>query len=180
VFWRPDLYAQAVILAPCGGGFPAAKAFQPDRWPGRLDARDGPDGRHVLLRVGRDTHQLLIDPALRDGVAMAVVAPADGGAEIRLDAADRLLRTLAGRAPRARARRRDRKLERYRLALGAFDDWRAGRAYREIAVRLYGGGRVEAEVWRTSPLRDSAIRLTRLGRSLVSGGYRGLLLRGPG
>ena len=180
MFWRPELYAQTVILAPCCGGFPAAKAFQPDRWPGRLDARDGPDGRHVLLRVGPDTHQLLVDPALSAGAGMAVVAPADRAAEIRLDAADRWLRALDGRAPRARPRRRERRLERYRLALGAFDDWRAGRAYRDIAVRLYGGGRVEAEAWRVSPLRDAAIRLTRLGRSLVSGGYRGLLMRGPG
>lgn len=180
MFWRPELYAQAVILAPCGGGFPAAQAFQPHRWPARIDARDGPGGRHMLVRIGRDAHQLLVDPALHDGAAMAVVTPADRAAEIRLGAADRLLRALGGRAPPAAARRRSRKLERYRLALGAFDDWRAGRAYRDIAVRFYGAKRVEAEVWRVSPLRDAAIRLTRLGRSLVSGGYRALLRRGPG
>jgi hypothetical protein len=180
VFWRPDLYAQVVILAPCGDAFPTAKTFQPSRWPGHLEARDGRGGRHVLLRVGRDTHQVWVDPSLRDGGAMTVVTPAVGAAEIRLDAANRLLRALAGRGPRAHAQRRGRKLERYRLALGAFDDWRAGRAYRDIAVRLYGRGGVEAEAWRTSPLRDAAIRLTRLGRSLVSGGYRGLLSRGPG
>jgi hypothetical protein len=180
VFWRPDLYAQTVILAPSRGSFAAAKLFQPDVWPGDLVAREGPGGRHVLLRVGGDVHQILIDPALRDGVAMAVLAPADGALEIRQEAANRLLRSLAGRPAHPRRPPRDRRLGRYRLALGAFDDWRGGRAYRDTAIRLYGGGRVAAEAWRTSALRDSVIRLTQLGRSLVGGGYRGLLSRGPG
>jgi hypothetical protein len=180
VFWRPDLYAQTVILAPCGEAFAAAKPYQPGRWPGDLVSRDGPGGRHMLLRVGTDVHQILIDPSLRDGAAMAVLAPADGALEIRQDAANRLLRTLAERPTRTRRQPRDRRLGRYRLALGAFDDWRAGRAYRDTAIRLYGDGRVAAEAWRTSALRDTVIRLTRLGRSLVGGGYRGLLSRGPG
>jgi hypothetical protein len=180
VFWRPEFYAQTVLLAPCATGFPRAAVFQPDAWPGRCEVRDGPDGRHLLLRVGGDTHQVLAAPTLRCGVAMAVLTPAEGLAGIRLDAARRLLRALAGAAPRAPPRRLDHRLVRLRQALGAFDAWRAGRAYREIAVRLYGAGRVEAEPWRTSPLRDSVIRLTRLGRTLVGGGYRRLLARAPG
>ena len=111
---------------------------------------------------------------------MAILAPADSAFDIRQGAATRLLRTLAERPARPRPPSRDRRLGRYRLALTAFDDWRAGRSYRDTAVRLYGGGRVATEAWRTSALRDTVIRLTRLGRTLVAGGYRSLLSRGSG
>jgi hypothetical protein len=180
VFWRPDLYAQAVVLAPCDGAGGAAQTFRPERWPGRLEARDGPGGRHVLLRVGQTVCQLLVDPGLQPDAPMALLTPADDLASVRLDAGRTLLRILAGRAPAARRRGDTRKLARFRDALSAFDNWQAGRSYRDTALQLYGAGRVASEAWRTSTLRDSAIRLTRLGRTLVAGGYRRLLARAPG
>ena len=57
-------------------------------------------------------------------------------------------------------------------ALDARDD---GAAYRDIAAALYGSGRVAAEPWKPSSLRDATLRLVRDGRAMVAGGYRALL-----
>lgn len=111
---------------------------------------------------------------------MAVQTPIDAAAEIRLAAAQALLRELNGRRSPAPAQRRSDRWRRYGQALAAFDGWRLGWSYRQIAMQLHGGARVAAEPWKTSSLRDGAIRLTRLGRQLVDGGYRALLARAPG
>ena len=180
MFWRPDLYAQAVELAPCDDTSPSAMLFQPGRWPGRVEAREDVHGRHLLLRGAFGVHQIRVAGGLRPGQPMAVRTPIDKNALVRFVAAQALLRDLNGRKPPAPARRRDGRWRRYGQALDAFDGWRLGRSYREIAMQLHGGARVASDPWKTSSLRDGAIRLTRLGRQLVAGGYRALLARAPG
>lgn len=53
----------------------------------------------------------------------------------------------------------------------------AGASYRDIAESLFGSQRVGEEPWKTSPLRDSTIRLVRGGVALMRGGYRKFLRR---
>jgi hypothetical protein len=53
-----------------------------------------------------------------------------------------------------------------------------GASYHEIAQVLFGEARLTDEPWKTSPLRDTTIRLARDGRRFVEGGYRRLLRRG--
>ena len=69
------------------------------------------------------------------------------------------------------------KLNTLRLhrALQALDAMAANATQREIAELLYGQRRVKEEPWKTSSLRQSTIRLCRLGQKMVNGGYAKLL-----
>lgn len=65
---------------------------------------------------------------------------------------------------------------RLNLILSALDGWRAGHSQREIAVELFGRGRVDADWGRGADyLKSQVRRLIRRGRWLMEGGYRTLL-----
>lgn len=70
----------------------------------------------------------------------------------------------------------DPRGRRLRLVLQALDGWRAGAAYRDIAVALCGEARVETD-WRHpgDHLRDQVRRAVRRGRVLMEQGYRAFL-----
>jgi Uncharacterized conserved protein (DUF2285) len=106
-----------------------------------------------------------------------VILPLDKLFEIRVMAALRLWRGLTGRSPgrdpaMLPVARRDRLL----LALRALDGRLDRASYRDIAVALFGIGRVPERGWKTHDLRDRTVRLVRLGHALMQGGYRRLLL----
>ncbi len=112
--------------------------------------------------------------ALAPGQPVACVVPFGADAACGTAAALQLWRHLAGghSAPHPRP---DRKLQRFQQSLRAHDGHVAGGSYREIAEQIFGAARVAGENWRTSPLRDAAIRLVRSGAALVRGDYRRLL-----
>ena len=96
---------------------------------------------------------------------------------IRASAALRLWRGLTDRSPgpdptTLPATRRDRLV----LALRALDGRVDNASYRDIAEALFGTGRMPERGWKTHDLRDRTIRLARLGRAMMQGGYRRLLL----
>ncbi|WP_348528085.1 DUF2285 domain-containing protein [Mesorhizobium sp. LSHC440A00] len=66
---------------------------------------------------------------------------------------------------------------RLRRVLHALDGFIAGVSHREIGLALFGRARVEQD-WADpgDHLRDSVRRAVRRGRSLMNGGYKGLLL----
>ena len=107
----------------------------------------------------------------------AVLLPLDQLFEIRVAAATRLWRYLAGRnlGPDSAAlsqARRDRLI----LGLRALDGKLENASYRDIADALFGSGHVSGRGWKTHDLRDRAIRLVRFGLGMMRGGYRSLLL----
>lgn len=107
----------------------------------------------------------------------AVLLPFDKLFDVRADAALRLWRLLAGRNPgpnRAALTlyRRKRLIE----ALRALDGRLAGAKYRQIAIVLLSLEDMTDAAWQTHDKRGKAIRLARLGFSLMQGGYRRLLL----
>ena len=57
----------------------------------------------------------------------------------------------------------------------ALDGRLAGASYRAIAEALFDPSRITSEPWKTAPLRDTVIRLTRTGFAMMRGGYRNLL-----
>jgi hypothetical protein len=107
----------------------------------------------------------------------AVVLPLDRLFGIRVAAALRLWRSLAGRNPGpnpvtlSRARR-----DRLILALRALDGRLAKASYREIADALFGAGEISGRAWKSHDLRDRTIRLVHYGLKMMEGGYRLLLL----
>ncbi len=180
VFWRPEAYPRTVVLAPAP---PAARPersirFDPEAWPGRFVARTGDDGVHAILQTAEDEHRLWMPFDLAPGQAVACVVPFGAHAACGTAAALHLWRHLAGgcSAPQAG---RGRKLQRFRQSLRAHDGHQAGGSYREIAEQIFGAARVAGEDWRTSPLRDAAIRLVRSGVALVRGDYKRLLNSKP-
>lgn len=96
---------------------------------------------------------------------------------MRVAAALRAWRVAAGRATgpdpaRLPKPRRDRLIAALRALDGRLDD----ASYREIAIVLFGAGRVPDRGWKTHDLRDRTVRLARLGFELMRGGYRHLLI----
>lgn len=109
--------------------------------------------------------------------SLAVLLPLDPLFEVRAAAALRAWRVAAGRAlgpdpSRLPRPRRDRLIAALRALDGRLDD----ASYREIAIVLFGVGRVPDRGWKTHDLRDRTMRLARLGFELMRGGYRHLLI----
>lgn len=121
--------------------------------------------------------RLQLDPA---GInPPAVLLPFDQLFEHRAHAALHAWRRITGRPtglnPAALSRpRRDRLL----LAVRALDGRLAGASYREIARALFTNSAIDiaGDAWRTHDLRSRTIRLVGLGRGMMQGGYRRLLL----
>jgi hypothetical protein len=97
---------------------------------------------------------------------------------IRVAAALRIWRALWGNSPGADPQalptpRRTRLV----LALRALDGRLDDASYRQIAEGLFGPLTLSSDAdWNSHDQRDRTIRLVRLGRELMRGGYRRLLL----
>ena len=108
---------------------------------------------------------------------LSILSPLDDGARARHRAMGRLLDFLEGREIGADSRLTPQKRLRFKSMLRAVDGRSNGATYREIAESLFGARRVASEPWKTSPLRDTTIRLVRDGLAMVAGGYLDLLRR---
>jgi hypothetical protein len=109
--------------------------------------------------------------------APTVLLPLDRLFDIRVNAALRFWRGLAGRNPgpdpaKLSRSRRDRLV----LGLRALDGRFERATYREIAAVLFSASGVAGRAWKTHDLRDRTIRLVRYAHHLMEGGYRLLLL----
>ncbi|WP_228148077.1 DUF2285 domain-containing protein [Roseibium algicola] len=105
------------------------------------------------------------------------MSPLDDGARARHRAMGRFLDFLEGKEIGADSRLTPQKRLRFKSMLRAVDGRTNGASYREIAENLFGARRVASEPWKTSPLRDTTIRLVRDGLAMVAGGYLDLLRR---
>ncbi len=131
-------------------------------------------GEHLIARRGAN---LRVHIAEASTDPPAVLLPLDRLFDIRVAAALRLWRSLAGRnlgpnpATLSRARR-----DRLILALRALDGRLAKASYREIADALFGAGEISGRAWKSHDLRDRTIRLVHYGLKMMKDGYRLLLL----
>lgn len=169
LFWRPEIApAHVVQLGAARGG-----TLRDALLRAAQSRRPADDGLHLRFAGGLQgfiPHD--VDPAARLGV----VLPLDAEVGARLAAAQALASQLAGRrAARDHLSRAGRR--RLLMILRAADARAEAASYRDVAVELLGAEADDPLAWRTSPLRDVAIRLCRAGKGLMAGGYRRLLVR---
>lgn len=135
------------------------------------EARSAEEGVHLLLRGGL---QVLLSPGIDTTGPLAAILPLDGDFPARLAAADALHRLLTSASspsdPLSFQRRR-----RLKRMLRALDGRAAGATYREVTGHVLGEAFTDSSAWRTSAVRDVAIRLCRGAVRLVRGGYLALL-----
>ena len=172
VLWAPHTLPSVIALT----GLPTELASPDLRSPQLpLDVSIEVDGPEHLIEHRGARFRVHIGDIGTD--PPAVLLPLDQFFEIRMMAAIRLWRGLAGRSPGPNPAdlskaRRDRLI----LALRALDGRLEDASYREIAGVLFGAGDLPERGWKSHDLRDRTIRLARFGFALMRGGYRRLLL----
>ncbi|UXT20423.1 DUF2285 domain-containing protein [Agrobacterium tumefaciens] len=165
----PQDDTSVVVLAARDDIFPST-----DRVP-RLDAEvslnvDG--ATHFRFELGNGQHLQIV----HSGVAPAVaLVPLGIEGLDRLEAVQRLLAALHGRAvpPDTRLTRQQRA--RARRMLQAFDGHRDGATQQEIAEVIFRIGPVDRDEWQASSARHAVKALLRDARAMIAGGYRSLL-----
>ncbi|MBG6200196.1 hypothetical protein IWQ48_001314 [Labrenzia sp. EL_13] len=178
IHWEPATDTSKVILKTADTGFGSDE-------PSYLNiqivrngiTRQGPDGMHVILGKGPKTVHLFLQGTHLPQSRLSIVTPLDHAARARHRAVGRLLDFLEGKEIGPDSRLTPQKRLRFKSKLRAVDGRSGGATYREIAESLFGASRVASEPWKTSPLRDTTIRLVRDGLAMVAGGYLDLLHR---
>ncbi len=136
--------------------------------------RKGPEGTYAFYE-GAVLTQLVVRPGADPDGPLAILVPFDADTLGRIEALGRFWRAWQRQPVPPDTRLTAQRRRRLRLMLRAADGRANGASYREIAVALYGGPRVEADPWKTSPLRDTVIGLVESAASLIAGGYLQLL-----
>jgi len=168
VFWRPEIAPAVVVqLMPAATG--AAASLQLVGLATAARAAD--DGVHLRLPGGL---QIQLMAGAEAAVALAAILPLDDDFAARVAAADALYRLLtSGTHPSdTLSPQRRRRLKRM---LRALDGQQSGANYRDIAQHVLGETIADSAAWRTSAVRDVAIRLCRGAIRLARSGYLALL-----
>jgi hypothetical protein len=168
LFWRAEAAPAHVLLlvASDGGGATGAQLRAM-----ALAAISAEEGVHLRFAGGL---QAVAPAGAAPDAPLAACLPLDAALAARVGGLAALARLLAGLSPGGdplSPQGRARAVQMVR-ALDARD---AGASYRQVAEGILG--RAEGAAWRTSAARDVAIRLCRAARRLMTGGYRGLLVR---
>jgi hypothetical protein len=173
VFWSAEFDTSIVMLTHAPTIVPAAGNLSVELR--ETSARSDEQGVHFLLQAGGQTIRLLRLAGVAAGGPLAAIVPLNADGPDRIEALDRLLRALDGRAfPDDRRLTRQQK-RRHRFMLQATDGHTNGASYRQIADVIYGVERIRGEHWKTSALRDNVIGLIEGGLAMIAGGYRQLL-----
>lgn len=175
VFWAPEADPSTIMLttAPTVPGLDG----KPSADLNLVATRIGDDGLHIVHGTGPTAiHLHLVDDA-QPGQPLAALVPLDANAIDRVQALVRLLRGLHRPPTPPDTRLTVQRRRRLKHMLRAVDGKALGASYRDIAEVIFGTKRVASDPWKTSALRDAAIRLVRDGRKMVDGGYRQLLHR---
>lgn len=134
------------------------------------------DGTHALHNLSGGGRIQILRPSDEPSPGRWVaVVPLDLQGFDRIEAIQRLLASLHGRAipPDTRLTRQQRA--RLARALRAFDGRRSGATQREIAEILFRTGSLDRDTWQASSARYAVMSLLREARAMIAGGYRHLL-----
>jgi len=137
-------------------------------------------GTHFLhtLRNGQRLHIVCL-PNTPPDAPLAALVPLDEHGFGRLEAIDRLLRSVHRRSVQRDPRLTRQQTRRARRMIQAVDGHLYGESYRTIAEVLFGTEHVAEEVWKTSSRRYATMDLIKHGLMMIAGGYRKLLRHRP-
>lgn len=173
MYWSAEADTSTVLLTHAPDILPAASnLFVALR---ETSPRPDEQGVHFLLEAGSQTIRLVRLAGVPADSPLAALLPLDADGPDRIEALDRLLRALQGRAVPADRRLTPQQKRRHRFMLQATDGHVNGASYRQIADVIYGVERIRGEHWKTSALRDSVIGLIEGGLAMIAGDYRQLL-----
>lgn len=170
IFWRSDVAPGLVVPLTES----VASSREQRSWAPKGVVRLASDGLNVRLPEGL---QLEYRGSAQPGGPLLVVLGFDGDFGLRVRAVERLNRAVKGMvAPPSHLSLTHR--ERLARSLEALDRSIAGESYRAIAVSVFGEEAVASDLWRTSSVRATTIRLVKAGRDLMMGGYLKLVRGG--
>ena len=171
--WTPevDVGAHLVVASPLP---PATAAVRAKALAPRLVLPD-PGGASLLLGALPDEIHIVLAGDVSAEQPLAVIVPLDAATPARLASLETLWRGLGRSRAASRPRVTPQRRARIKAMLRAVDAQAAGASHRDLAQAMFGPQRVAAEPWKTSPLRDTAMRLSRDGAALVQRGYRQIL-----
>lgn len=166
VFWRPDLAPTHVVWLRRAAN---DEGLRLDQFIDVIAERRTGEGVHVKLRGGLQAYVDGCDPS----DPLAAIIPISGSFSAALKGVSDLERVLRGETPSADLTAQ--QTCRLQRVLKALDAAQARATYRQVAAEIFGEEAVRRYDWRTSSIRDTAIRLVRTGRALSAGGYLKLL-----
>ena len=178
LLWSAAIDPSVLAVAALPASTPAGTAFDLADWGDRLTIVRGQLAEHVLLRPGRG--QLRFDvrsgTILQGPVRLFVDATIDDTAAMSAARLTSFRNALSHDPTDCSPPRRGRPHVRQVAALRTFDALTDGASIRDVAITLFGEGRVQAE-WLdpSEALKSTCRRLIALARRMGSGGYRTLL-----
>jgi hypothetical protein len=170
VFWLPEDDTSVVVLAPA----PPVLIHGDDQPPLLSGGRAEIDqqGVHAMLPLGNGEQ---LQTLTTGSGAPAAIIPLDLDGFDRLEAVQRLLAAIHGRAVPPDTRLTPQQRTRAQRMLRAIDGSRDGATQQDIARILFRIGHLTRDEWQASSARHAVMALLRDARAMIAGGYRKLL-----
>ena len=173
IFWRPEECASVIVLSPQRNATFRSGIRKTDL-QNYFSYEDLGNRQHFFFDHQNLRAQIFISEGLAANEFLQATIPLDPFMLARLAATEEFLRVISGKQI---VKKSNSSLTMLRLhkALRALDAMAAKASQREIAELFYGKERIRQEYWKTSSIRQSILRLCRLGQKMVDGGYVELL-----
>ena len=173
IFWRPEECASVIILSPQRNAA-FGSAIRKTDLQNYFSYEDLGNRQHFFFDHQNLRAQIFISEGLAANEFLQATIPLDPFMLARLAATEEFLRVISGKQI-VKKSKPSLTMLRLHKALRALDAMAAKASQREIAELFYGKERIRQEYWKTSSIRQSILRLCRLGQKMVDGGYVELL-----
>lgn len=173
IFWRPEECASVIVLsAQKNAAF--GSVIRKSDLQNYFSYEDFENRQHFFFNYKNLRAQIFIPEGLAANEFLQATIPLDPFMLVRLAATEEFLRVISGKQI-VKKSKPSLTMLRLHKALRALDAMAAKASQREIAELFYGKERIRQEYWKTSSIRQSILRLCRLGQKMVDGGYVELL-----
>lgn len=173
IFWRPEECASVIILSPQRNAT-FGSAIRKTDLQNYFSYEDLENRQHFFFNHKNLRTQIFIPEGLAANEFLQATIPLDPFMLARLAATEEFLRVISGKQI-VKKSKPSLTMLRLHKALRALDAMAEKASQREIAELFYGKERIRKEYWKTSSIRQSILRLCRLGQKMVDGGYVELL-----
>ena len=173
IFWRPEACASVIVLsAQKNAAF--GSVIRKSDLQNYFSYEDLENRQHFFFNYKNLRAQIFSPEGLAANEFLQATIPLDPFMLVRLAATEEFLRVISGKQI-VKKSKPSLTMLRLHKALRALDAMAAKASQREIAELFYGKERIRQEYWKTSSIRQSILRLCRLGQKMVDGGYVELL-----